>query len=77
MEDMETKETETTDNEDERFDVESALKRLEEINTRLAAGNMPLSDSIVLYKEGVELAAKAKEHLEGVEKELQIVREEN
>ena len=62
---------------EERFDVEAALKRLEEINTQLAGGDMPLSDSIALYKEGVELAAKAKEHLEGVEKELQIVREDN
>ncbi len=62
---------------EEQFDVEAALKRLEEINTRLAGGDMPLSESIVLYKEGVELAAKAKEHLEGVEKELQIIREDD
>ena len=58
---------------EERFDVDKALDRLEEINTRLASGELPLQESIALYKEGVELATQAREHLEGVEKELEIV----
>ena len=61
---------------DDDFDVEASLKRLEDINSRLAGGDIPLSESIALYREGVELAAKAKEHLEGVERELQIIDEE-
>ena len=62
---------------DSRFDVDEALERLEEINKMLAAGDMPLAESVNLYKEGVELAEKAKICLEGVEQELKIVNEED
>lgn len=58
---------------DEQFDVDEALGRLEEINEKLAGGEMALNESIALYKEGVELAEKCKTHLEGVEKELEII----
>lgn len=58
---------------DEEFDVDEALERLEEINAKLASGDQALTDSIELYKEGVTLASKCKEHLEGVEQELRIV----
>ena len=61
--------------EEKDFDVDEALDRLEEINSKLAAGDMSLAESINLYKEGVELAGKAKEHLEGVEQELKIINE--
>ena len=59
----------------EEFNVDQALDRLEEINTRLAGGEMTLQESIELYKEGVLLASQSREHLEGVEQELQIVNE--
>ena len=61
--------------EEKDFDVDEALDRLEEINSKLAAGDMSLTESINLYKEGVELAEKAKEHLEGVEQELKVINE--
>ena len=61
--------------EEKDFDVDEALDRLEEINSKLATGDMSLAESINLYKEGVELAGKAKEHLEGVEQELKIINE--
>ena len=61
--------------EEESFDVDEALTRLEEINTKLAAGELTLTESIDLYKEGVELAGKTKERLEGVEQELKILNE--
>ena len=61
--------------EEESFDVDEALERLEEINTKLAAGELTLTESIDLYKEGVELAGKTKERLEGVEQELKILNE--
>ena len=62
--------------EDKDFDVDEALDRLEEINSKLATGDMSLAESINLYKEGVELAGKAKKHLEGVEQELKIINED-
>lgn len=55
------------------FNVDEALNRLEEINAKLASKSIDLKDSIELYKEGVLLAAKCEEHLVGVEKELQII----
>ena len=64
-------------NDDQDFNVDEALDRLEEINTKLAGGEMTLQESIGLYKEGVLLAAKSREHLEGVEQELQVVNQEN
>ena len=57
------------------FDVDEALNRLEDINARLAGDEMALSESIGLYKEGVQLADQCRKHLEGVEQELQIVNE--
>ncbi len=56
-----------------KFDVDEGLQRLDEINRKLAESGITLEESIKLYNEGVQLAAKCKEHLEGVEKELQIV----
>lgn len=55
------------------FNVEEGLKRLEEINAKLADKSITLKDSLDLYKEGVELAAKCKEQLEGIEHELQVI----
>ena len=59
--------------EQKEFDIDEALKRLEEINDRLAEKNIPLNESIKLYTEGTELAQKCQEHLQGVEKQLKIL----
>lgn len=56
-----------------KFNVDEGLKRLEEINRKLSEKDITLEESIRLYNEGTELAARCKEHLEGVEKKLQIV----
>ena len=61
----------------EEFNVDEALDRLEEINNRLAGGELTLQESIELYREGVLLATKSREHLEGVEQELQVVNQDN
>ncbi|MCR4717391.1 MAG: exodeoxyribonuclease VII small subunit [Lachnospiraceae bacterium] len=59
--------------EEEKFNVDEALNRLEEINAELSNKDIELSKSMELYKEGVLLASKCKEHLEGVKTELQIL----
>lgn len=59
--------------EERSFNVDEGLKRLEQINQMLARPDITLEESIGLYNEGTQLAAKCKEHLEGVEKELKIV----
>ena len=58
---------------EKKFNVDEALERLEAINTELSNKDIELDKSLKLYKEGVELAAKCKEHLEGVKTELQIL----
>jgi len=59
--------------ENTKFNVDEGLKRLEEINRQLSDKEITLEESIRLYNEGTQLAAKCKEHLEGVEKKLQII----
>ena len=59
--------------ENNEFNVDEALAKLDEINSKLSDKDITLEDSIALYKEGCELAAKCKEHLQGVEKQLQII----
>ncbi|MBQ8084794.1 MAG: exodeoxyribonuclease VII small subunit [Lachnospiraceae bacterium] len=58
---------------EKEFNVDEALDRLEEINKKLSEKGIALNESLELYKEGTVLAAKCQEHLEGVEKTLQII----
>ena len=57
----------------EEFNIEEALKRLEEINAELGKSGTSLKDSIELYSEGTKLSVKCKEYLEGVEKEIKVL----
>lgn len=59
------------------FNVDEALNQLETINRQLANKEIGLNESMELYKEGVALAAKCKEHLDGVETQLQIINGDN
>ena len=69
-----SKKSENTEN--EKFIVEDAFARLEEIITALEAPETKLSDEMELYKEGVVLSDKCRENLEGVEKEIKILNAE-
>ncbi|MBQ6231036.1 MAG: exodeoxyribonuclease VII small subunit [Eubacterium sp.] len=69
-----SKKSENTEN--EKFIVEDAFARLEEIITALEAPETKLSDAMELYKEGVVLSDKCRENLEGVEKEIKILNAE-
>ena len=62
---------------EDNFDIEAALTRMEEINGLLSQQNTSLRDSLELYKEGVSLAEECKKRLEGVEKELKIINSAN
>lgn len=66
-----SKKAENTEN--EKFIVEDAFARLEEIITALEAPETKLSDAMELYKEGVVLSDKCRDNLEGVEKEIKIL----
>lgn len=66
----------TNDIENEEFNIDRALDRLDEINNKLGAQDILLSESIELYKEGTILASKCKEQLQGIEKELKILNQD-
>ena len=67
------KKTEAEAVKDEKFNIDEALDKLEEINAKLSEKDISLDDSIRLYNEGTVLAAKCQEHLQGVEQTLKIV----
>ncbi len=60
-------------NDTREFNVDVALRRLEEINARLSNSNIELAESLELYKEGVLLANQCQEHLVGVEQFIQTI----
>ncbi|OZS78800.1 exodeoxyribonuclease VII small subunit [Tetzosporium hominis] len=49
---------------------EEAMKQLEEIVRRLEQGDVPLEESIDLYKQGMELSAQCSAKLQQAEKQL-------
>lgn len=59
----------------EEFSVDEAMDQIEAINKRLAQEELPLQEALELYKKGAELAARCQQQLEGVEKELMILKE--
>ena len=66
-----------TEEQKDNFNVDKALDRLEEINELLGKPDIELKTSLELYKEGALLAARCKEELEGIRRELDIVNGEN
>lgn len=64
-------------NEEEKFIVEDAFARIEEIIRALEEPETKLSDAMELYKEGVVLSEKCRDNLEGVEKEIKILNAED
>lgn len=57
--------------EDRRPDFEAALTRLEQIVERLDDGNLPLAESLALFKEGTQLAKVCRELLSDAELQVQ------
>ncbi|HVP06865.1 MAG TPA: exodeoxyribonuclease VII small subunit [Candidatus Acidoferrum sp.] len=56
-------------------DYESAVERLEEITTRLEAGDTKLDEAISLYTEGLEIAKFCSQKLTDAEKKIKIISE--
>lgn len=54
----------------DNFDFEQAIKRLDEINSKLASGNESLDESMRLFEEGLQLIQKSNTKLEGFEKSI-------
>lgn len=52
---------------------ETRLSRLQEIVVRMEAGDLPLEEGIVLYREGVALAQHCRRQLEQAHNEVRLL----
>lgn len=58
----------------EKLDLESALKRLDEVVAGMSRQGVSLEDSLALYEEGVALVKLCNGKLEGVERRISTLR---
>ncbi|WJY28430.1 exodeoxyribonuclease VII small subunit [Sporosarcina trichiuri] len=56
--------------ENESMKFEDAMLQLEKIVQQLETGDVPLEDSITLYKKGMELSSFCQQKLQSAEKQL-------
>ncbi len=61
-------------NKKEYKDIESAMKRLDEIVAQLTAENISLEASLSLYEEGVALVKIANSRLEDAERKINMLK---
>ena len=52
---------------------EDCLARLEQIVSKLEAGNLPLEESLTIFEEGVGLARSCSRYLEEAEKRIEVL----
>ncbi len=58
----------------ESYELEAAMKRLDEVSEALANENVGLAESLALYEEGVSLVKLCTEQLDAVERKINILR---
>lgn len=73
---IQTNNTEKGDSTAERFDLEAALARLEDIAGILEKQDTPLRDALDVYSEGVKLIKECRDNLCDVEKEMIVLSKE-
>ena len=73
---IQTNNTEKGDSTAERFDLEAALARLEDIAGILEKQDTPLRDALDVYSEGVKLIKVCRDNLCDVEKEMIVLSKE-
>jgi exodeoxyribonuclease VII small subunit len=56
---------------EEKF--ETAMKRLEEIVSKMEAGELPLDESLSLFEEGIKLARSLEKTLEEAERRVEVL----
>ena len=60
---------------DEKMTFEQAIERMEQINSRLADGNLGIDESVALYEEGVKLAAFCDEKIKEAQRKITLLQE--
>ncbi|WP_025026191.1 exodeoxyribonuclease VII small subunit [Caldalkalibacillus mannanilyticus] len=63
--------------EHQSLSFEEAMEELEEIVDQLEAGQVPLEEAITLFQKGMKLSKVCHDTLERVEKQVQVLLEEN
>lgn len=58
-----------------KTDIESLMKRLEEIVSEMEQEKLPLDKSLKLYEEGIGLVAKCSEELESAKRRIKILQQ--
>ncbi|MDD6611646.1 MAG: exodeoxyribonuclease VII small subunit [Clostridiales bacterium] len=61
----------------EDLTFEQAMKRLEEIVSRLEAGDVPLDQSMTLFEEGTKLSAYLSKLLDTAEQKVTMITTQN
>ncbi len=56
------------------YDLETALKKLDEIAEKLSRENVGLAESLALYEEGVALVKVCNERLGAVERKINMLK---
>ena len=56
------------------YDLESAMKRLDDVVARLSKENISLEESLALYEEGVALARLCTQKLEAAERKINLLK---
>jgi exodeoxyribonuclease VII small subunit len=56
---------------EEKF--ETAMKRLEEIVSKMEAGELPLDESLKLFEEGIKLARTLEKTLDEAERRVEVL----
>lgn len=58
-----------------KTDIESCMKRLEEIVKEMEEEKLPLDKSLKLYEEGIGLVARCSEELEAAKRRIKILQQ--
>ena len=56
------------------YDLESAMKRLDDVVARLSKESISLEDSLALYEEGVSLVRVCNERLADAERKIKMLK---
>ena len=59
----------------ETASFEALMQELEEISTKLSAGNLPLEEMVQLYEEGIALSKECCKILDSYDARIEVLRE--
>ena len=56
-----------------KLSFEEKLERLEEINSEISAGEIPLEESVHMFEEGMKIARELEKQLAVIERKIEIL----